>query len=250
MHASSYAKAEAFLATYGAELDFSGPPLRVLEVGSKSYHAQDTYRDLFASGRFDYVGLDIEAGANVDIVPSNPFVWDELSDASFDLCVSGQTFEHNPYFWATFAEMARVLRPGGFAFVVAPGAGHVHRYPVDCWRFYPDSWAALATLMGMELVESYFETDDLAQRVEGGQWRDSVCIARKPALDGAALERFHTRLRRIVAPFADEIVPIAKAPPPGRFAVAYESEMARRAPETLSTRLRRLRFGGAGKLYR
>lgn len=250
MHVSSYVKAEVFLATYGAELGPPGRLLQVLEVGSKSYHADDTYRGLFASDRFNYVGLDIDAGLNVDIVPSNPFVWKEISDASFDLCVSGQTFEHNPYFWVTFAEMARVLRPGGFAFVVAPGAGHVHRYPVDCWRFYPDSWAALATLTGMELVESYFETDDLASRVEGGRWRDSIGIVRKPALDGAALEVFHARLRRIVAPFADEIMPIAKAPPPGRFAIAYESEMQRRAPETLSTRLRRLRFGGAAKVYR
>lgn len=250
MHGSSYAKAEVFLSAYRAELAVSGRALRVLEVGSKSYDAQDTYRGLFASDRFDYVGLDIEAGANVDLVPANHFVWNEIADASFDLCVSGQTFEHNPYFWVTFAEMARVLRPGGLAFVVAPGAGHVHRYPVDCWRFYPDSWAALASLTGMELVESYFETDDLAPRVEGGQWRDSVGIARKPMLTGAALETFHARLRRIVAPFLDEAMPIAKAPAPGRFAAAYESEMARRAPETLSTRLRRLRLGSAGKVYR
>lgn len=250
MHVSSYAKAEIFLRTYGEELAAPGWPVRVLEVGSKSYHEQDTYRDLFASDRYEYVGLDIEAGDNVDIVPVNPFVWNEIADNSFDLCVSGQTFEHNPYFWVTFAEMARVLRPGGMAFVVAPGAGHVHRYPVDCWRFYPDSWAALASLTGMELVESYFETDMLATRVEGGAWRDSVCIARKPMLEGAALDAFHARQRSIVAPFAAEIVLIAKAPPPGRFAAAYEAEMAYRAPETLSTRFSRKRLGRAGKIYR
>lgn len=35
--------------------------------------------------------------------------------------------------------MARILEPGGTMLVVAPSAGIVHRYPFDCWRYYPDS---------------------------------------------------------------------------------------------------------------
>ena len=33
---------------------------------------------------------------------------------------------------------SRVLVPGGLACIIAPGAQGVHRFPVDCWRFYPD----------------------------------------------------------------------------------------------------------------
>jgi SAM-dependent methyltransferase len=156
VHLSSYTKAQKFVEVYGAEFPRHEGLVRVLEVGSKSHHAQDTYRALFDTAGYAYTGLDIEAGSNVDIVPANPFVWNELADCSFDACISGQTFEHNPYFWVTFAEMARVLVPGGLTFVVAPGGGSVHRYPVDCWRFYPDAWPALSALCGMELLESYF----------------------------------------------------------------------------------------------
>lgn len=243
MHFSSYVKAQKFLEVYGPDLPRARQRVRVLEVGSKTYHAQDTYRELFDDAAYAYTGLDIEAGSNVDIVPENPFVWEEIADSSFDLTISGQTFEHNPYVWVTFAEMARVLVPGGLAFVVAPGGGHVHRYPLDCWRFYPDSWPALCTFTGMELVESYFEGDELASRVEGGGWRDSAVIARKPALAGDSLDAFHRRLAKISSVLRDERLPDIRPGRQGPWVRAYREEMDARAPSTLRSRLRRKRIG-------
>ena len=242
MHPASYLKARTFLDTYAAEVKRPGERIRVLEVGSKSYHEQDTYRELFVDSQYTYTGLDIEAGANVDIVPDNRFVWKELPDDSFDLCISGQTFEHNPYFWVTFAEMARVLVPGGLALVVAPGGGHVHRYPLDCWRFYPDSWAALCALTGMELVESYFETDRLAARVVGGGWRDSAVIARKPRHSGEQLDMFQARLKRIVSVLSEESLPVAPAASSGAWVAAYRREAERMAPPSWRNWLRRKRI--------
>ena len=238
MHYSSYLKARLFVRLYGAEMNVEGRKLSVLEVGSKSHHEQDTYRDLFPSETYDYTGLDIEAGRNVDIVPANPFVWNEIDDCSFDLCVSGQTFEHNPYFWITFAEIARVLRPGGLALVVAPGAGHVHRYPVDCWRFYPDSWPALAALTGLELVETYLETDLMASRALGGAWRDSAAIVRKPRIDGSELTSFHSRLTKIVAIAAAESLPVVPAQHEGRWVEAYKAEILASPAPSLWRRLK------------
>ncbi|KQZ81865.1 hypothetical protein ASD64_08890 [Mesorhizobium sp. Root157] len=215
-------------------------PIKVLEVGSKSYHDQDTYRGLFPSPAYSYSGLDIEAGNNVDIVPANPFIWNEIKNNSFDICVSGQTFEHNPYFWITFAEIARVLTPGGMALIVAPGGGPVHRYPVDCWRFYPDSWAALCAVTGMELVESYFETDDMAATVTGGGWRDSAVITRKPQLKGSQLTTFHKRLDELVGLFKKENMPLQRAPlEPGKWITAYREEMQKTFPMTLSKAIHR-----------
>jgi SAM-dependent methyltransferase len=244
MHPSSYLKARTFLETYALDLKHPGARTRVLEVGSKVHHQQDTYRDLFDDAVFAYTGLDIEAGPNVDVVPANPFVWNELASSTFDLCISGQTFEHNPYFWITFAEIARVLVPGGLAFVVAPGAGHVHRYPLDCWRFYPDSWSALCALTGMELVESYFETDRLASRIVGGGWRDSAVIARKPRLSGTALDAFHARLERIVSALREEELPVAPAVRSGPWVAAYRREAEKMAPPSWRNWLRRKRMPG------
>ena len=42
-----------------------------------------------------------------------------------------------------FSELVRVTKPGGLIYINAPSNGPVHRYPVDCWRFYPDSGFAL-----------------------------------------------------------------------------------------------------------
>jgi hypothetical protein len=43
-----------------------------------------------------------------------------------------------------FIEIQRVLKPEGLFYLNAPSNGTYHRYPVDCWRFYPDSGVALS----------------------------------------------------------------------------------------------------------
>jgi SAM-dependent methyltransferase len=48
-------------------------------------------------------------------------------------------------FWVLFLEIMRVLKPGGLLYLNVPSNGEVHRWPVDCWRFYPDSGRALVT---------------------------------------------------------------------------------------------------------
>ena len=185
MHESSLRKIEILRDVYAP----SG--CRVLDVGSQAHLEQDSYRPLFDG--FDYVGLDIEAGPNVDLVPADPFAWTELADESFDVVVCGQALEHNPYPWITLAEIARVLAVGGVAGLVAPSTGPVHRFPLDCWRFYPDGLAALCGYVGLEVVESYVEPTT-HRWVEGAAaWGDAFTIARRP-------EHLETeRLRAIVA---------------------------------------------------
>jgi SAM-dependent methyltransferase len=174
---------------------------RILEVGSQSYEGQASYRSLIDAEVCDYTGLDLSMGSNVDIVPAMPFVWNELPDACFDVCISGQTFEHNPFFWVTASEMARVLVPGGWLCLIAPGAGPVHRYPMDCWRFYPDAWSALCALVGLELVETYWEPDSAAPLVQGGEWRDALLIARKPLVESGSFAGAAERRAQLTAPF-------------------------------------------------
>ena len=153
----------------------------VLDVGSRAYGTTETFKGQLPEG-WRYVGLDLEPGDNVDVVPSHAYLWDELSTGSIDVCITGQTFEHNPVFWVTLAEMARVTKPGGLIFTVAPGAGPVHRYPYDCWRFYPDAWSALASYVGLELVESEYGEPSLMKVEEGSHWNDSAAIFRRPQL--------------------------------------------------------------------
>lgn len=188
----------------------------VLDVGSWSTGAFSA-RDVFTGSRYRYVGLDIQPGRNVDVVVADPYRWQEVERESVDAVVSSATFEHNPFFWITAAEIARVLRQGGYACVVAPSSGGVHRYPLDCWRFYPDATAALAGYTGLEPVESYQERPRFRKVTFGQRWRDHMSILCKPQIDDP--EGFYRRLDAIVATRA-----VFPAPPPegGPAAAAYE----------------------------
>jgi SAM-dependent methyltransferase len=224
VHAASFEKMRAFRATY---LDEKRGPLRVLDIGSCCGPGSLTYRALFSPPRFEYTGLDIGAGHNVDVVPKDPFSWAELEDESFDVVISGQTFEHNSYFWITAAEIARVLVPGGLTAVIAPSAGHPHRFPVDCWRFYPDSWAAICAYVGLELVESYREEVSWRKTIPGVYWRDAMMVAAKPEFGNEA-ERcaFYDRLFAIVA---------TRTEAPERFRAPTRAGSRYEAVHTLST---------------
>jgi len=197
VHEASFEKVRAFKSTYVTPHD---RPLRVLDVGSGAGPGSLTYRDLFPSPGFEYVGLDIEPGHNVDLVPEDPFCWSEIDSETFDLVISGQSFEHNPFFWITAAETARVLVEGGMAVVIAPSDGYPHRYPLDCWRFYPDSWPSICAYVGLELVESYREKPYWRKTIPGTYWRDAMMVARKsPFSDASERSSFYARIDAIVA---------------------------------------------------
>jgi SAM-dependent methyltransferase len=208
MHEASFEKMRAALSVYApASLD----RLRVLDLGSGGSEDSLTYRSLFPSDRFEYLGLDLAGGPNVDIVVGDAYDWRELDDEQFDLVVSGQMLEHSPYFWITAAEIARVLKEGGITIVIAPSAGFAHRYPLDCWRFYPDSWSAICRYVGLELLETYREKPSWRKTIPGTYWGDAMMIARKPSFDDAVdRKRFLDRLRAVVDTRVDFPVP---APP-------------------------------------
>ncbi len=213
VHESSFEKFRAFRNAY-----LSGSE-RVLEIGSLCQPGSLALRGLFPAP-IDYVGLDIEPGYNVDFVPNDAYLWTELASESFDIVLSNQTFEHIPHFWITAAEIARVLRTGGLACVVVPSAGNVHRFPLDCWRFYPDSWEAVCSYVGLELLETYREKPNWRTFVPGTGWKDTMMVASKPTFsDDVAWKSYYDRLNAIVATRVDTLGPPVG---PGRAAALYE----------------------------
>lgn len=116
---------------------------RVLDVGGANVNG--SYRALFEDAR-EFVSLDFAAA---DIVVTG-YDW-PIPDESFDAVVSGQALEHDRFFWVTMQNIARVLRPGGTAIIIVPSQGAIHRHPVDCYRFLPDSLEALASWSGLVL---------------------------------------------------------------------------------------------------
>ena len=160
MHKTSYAHMSRLVKTY---LD-SAQSLKVIDLGSFRIDNRNlSYRDLLTRPNWNYVGVDIVAGPNVDVVLESAYALPFDTD-SVDVIVCGQVFEHVEFFWLTWAEMIRVLRPDGLVFLIAPSRGFDHKFPVDCWRFYPDSYRALAKLEHCELLEVH--TDGLMQQTD------------------------------------------------------------------------------------
>jgi len=81
---------------------------RIIEIGS--YDVNGSVRALFAPAR-EYVGVDLSEGPGVDVVAFGHEITDP--DGSYDLALSGECFEHDSNWAATFANMARLTRPGG-----------------------------------------------------------------------------------------------------------------------------------------
>jgi len=174
MHLSSYITMQKLLETLAKR--HLGRPLSLLDVGSRlADKGNRTYRTHAESFGYEYLGLDVQAGFNVDIVSADPYKF-PLPDASVDVVISGQVFEHIEFPWESMREVARVLRPGGCAMLIAPSSGPEHRYPLDCWRYYPDGMRALGKWSGLECVHAstfWMETELFL-------WGDTVGIFSKP----------------------------------------------------------------------
>lgn len=169
MHDSAYRIGELVMRTY---TDLANA--KILEVGSLNVNG--CLRDAAVSTT-QYVGLDLEEGPSVDFVltPGQDF---PVEDNSFDLVMASSVFEHDTRFWDTFMRMCRAARVGGHIYVNAPSNGTVHRYPMDCWRFYPDAGLALAEHarsegMEIDMVESF-----IGNR-HSDVWNDFVAVFRK-----------------------------------------------------------------------
>jgi SAM-dependent methyltransferase len=195
MHESAMDKFRVFVDAYLRPQ--AGASLEVLDVGSRAVgNGSPTHRAAIVAHGWRYVGLDIEAGENVDLQVSDGYDWKMVEDDSFDVVLCSQVLEHTRYPWRLTQEMARVLRPLGLAFLTSPSTGHVHRYPEDCFRYYPDGLSALAAASGLQVVEAHIQ-HRLVYR--SNLWRDALLIAQKPIRtpDEAGRERARLQLSRL-----------------------------------------------------
>ena len=150
--------------------------LRITDIGSLNLNG--SYKELFTE--WEYIGVDIVAGNNVDIVLEDPYKWQEIETDSVDVVISGSAFEHIEFFWLTMEEIVRILKPGGVCCIIAPSSGPIHHHPVDCWRFLPDGFRALARYVGLEVLEAKRPEEGRALDWPSEMWADTVLIARKP----------------------------------------------------------------------
>lgn len=197
MHQSSYDNMKRFAEVYLKE--FSNKKLRILDVGSQDVNG--SYKPLFNNSNWEYYGCDMVEGKNVDIVLKDIYNWKDIKSNSFDVVISGQVFEHVEYIWVTILEIARVLKDEGMACIIAPSSGNEHRYPVDCWRIYPDGFKALVKYAGLNALEVYTQWNKEFYPNYNPVWKDSVVICKKPKMRKRRKMKFWVRnkLSKIIA---------------------------------------------------
>lgn len=147
MHQSSFNLMCRLIKDYAVPL--SGK--RVLDVGGVDLNG--SYKSIFKDA--EYLSLDRHEGVDIQV---DGYEWPDDLDP-FDIVISGQTLEHDPHFWLTAQNMSRVTKPGGLLVIIVPSKGPVHQYPLDCYRFLPDSMQVLADIMKVRLMETYWDQD-------------------------------------------------------------------------------------------
>lgn len=179
MHRSSYLRMEYLVKYYEAYFTKGEKEIRVLDIGS--YNMGGTYKEIFQDSRYQYVGMDMAEGPNVDFIPRDIYYWEEIEDETFDLVISGQAFEHIEYPWLTIREIARVLKPSGFCILIAPNSGMEHKTPKDCWRYFGDGLVALAKWADLKVHHTSVSgvPQDIDVKDWLSEWNDACLVAQK-----------------------------------------------------------------------
>lgn len=186
MHYTALQNCQHFFDNYGESIKKLSPMAHVVEIGSQDVNG--SLRSLCPE-QFKYTGVDFVAGKGVDLILDDPYSL-PFDDESIDVILSSSCFEHSEMFWLLYLEIMRTLKPTGIFYLNTPSNGEFHRWPVDCWRFYPDSGRALITWakrngMTPQLLESYTSTQI------GDQWNDFVAVFLKNELH---IEKYPNRI--------------------------------------------------------
>ena len=132
----SHAEQRDFFHELRAAEPFLFEDREVLEIGSLDING--TIRDFFV--RCDYTGVDLQPGPGVDVVGEGQLL--NFPDESFDVVVSAECFEHNPFWRETFINMHRMSREVVIFTCATEGrAEHgTSRTTPGCSPFTVDKW--------------------------------------------------------------------------------------------------------------
>lgn len=175
MHPSAMKNGEYFFQRYMRYVK-SDTPVKVVDIGAQNVNG--SLREVCPQG-CEYIGVDFVAANGVDVILDDPYTL-PFADNSIDVVVSSSCFEHSEMFWVLFLEVLRVLKPHGLCYLNVPSNGAFHRYPVDCWRFYPDSGKALVSWAKRNKYNSLL-LESFVSHQKVNPWNDFVAVFIKDA---------------------------------------------------------------------
>jgi hypothetical protein len=161
----------------------------ILEIGSREVISASPWKQWVPKSH--YVGFDVLAGKNVDVVGDAHHLSEYFDPESFDIVIAIAVFEHLAMPWVVAEEVTKVLKPGGLVMVETHFSFSEHELP---WHFFQFNKNGLECLfntgLGYELVDSGMDNpmvarfafdacDYLKGRTIGHLYCHSSIIARK-----------------------------------------------------------------------
>ena len=130
---------------------YCAPGMSVIDIGSRRViRTHNSYRRIFRPP-FQYTGMDIEPGRNVDIVG-----YETLS--IYDILISGQVMEHVKRPWDWLKNLTQYFTE--YICVIVPNTIREHKYPIDTYRYFPDGMRDLFEYAGIEELEIFANRGD------------------------------------------------------------------------------------------
>ena len=137
------------------------PGMRVLEIGPDGRIS--SYQLFFRSEikcwrkSIQWDTVDVYQDPNLTYVAVDEYSF-PISDALYDIVLSGNVIEHIRKPWIWIKEVARVCKKEGLVITITPVSWPYHEAPIDCWRVYPEGMKALYEEAGLEVIESTFDS--------------------------------------------------------------------------------------------
>ena len=128
-------------------------------LGTRRQAGQDrTRHSVWVPHAHEYVGVDYEPGDDVDVVADAHELSKHFAAESVDGVIACSIFEHVKYPWIATAEIAKILKVGGLAFIHTHQTFALHAHPHDYWRFSMEGLAALFPVtIGFEVLSCHYQ---------------------------------------------------------------------------------------------
>jgi SAM-dependent methyltransferase len=195
MHFTAMNTGRLFFETYIANRE----GLTIVDLGAGDVNG--ALRSVAPTARNKFIGVDMAPDKGVDILLEDPYAL-PFEANSVDVVVSSSCMEHAEFFWLSFLEMIRILKPNGLLYINSPSNGAFHRHPVDCWRFYPDSGVALSRWARKNGFNTIVLESFTGKQV-ADVWNDFVCVFLK---DEAFVNEFPQRILQSLPRFTNGLV--------------------------------------------
>lgn len=125
---------------------------KVLDVGGVSING--SYASIIEQHDSVYKTLDWDEADYV----VHGYDWKDVP-TDFDAIITGQTFEHDGYFWKTLENIKNTVKRGGLVIIIVPSKGRFHQYPLDCYRFNPDSAKVFAEILNAKIIQVVWNSE-------------------------------------------------------------------------------------------